>query len=70
MTTFNTFWKIVKKYKGTIILYTVLLVVFGTINMTSNNVNTTFTNSKPSVLIVNEDENIGLTKNLIDYIDM
>lgn len=69
MTVFNTFWKIVKKYKGTIILYTVLLVVFGTINMTSSNVNTTFTNSKPSVLIVNEDENIGLTKNLINYIE-
>lgn len=69
MTIFNTFWKIVKKYKGTIILYTVLLVVFGTINMTSSNVNTTFTDSKPSVLIVNEDENIGLTKNLINYIE-
>ncbi len=69
MTVFNTFWKIVKKYKGTIILYTVLLVVFGTINMTSSNVNTTFTDSKPSVLIVNEDENIGLTKNLINYIE-
>lgn len=69
MTVFNTFWKIVKRYKGTIILYTVLLVVFGTINMTSSNVNTTFTDSKPSVLIVNEDENIGLTKNLINYIE-
>lgn len=69
MTIFNTFWKIVKKYKGTIILYTILLVVFGTINMTSSNVNTTFTDSKPSVLIVNEDENIGLTKNLINYIE-
>lgn len=69
MTVFNTFWKIVKKYKGTIILYTILLVVFGTINMTSSNVNTTFTDSKPSVLIVNEDENIGLTKNLINYIE-
>lgn len=68
MTVFNTFWKIVKKYKGTIILYTVLLVIFGTINMTSNNESTTFTNSKPSVLIVNQDENVGLTKNLIDYI--
>ena len=68
MTVFNTFWKIVKKYKGTIILYTVLLVIFGTINMTSNNESTTFTNSKPSVLIVNQDENVGLTKNLINYI--
>lgn len=68
MTVFNTFWKIVKKYKGTIILYTVLLVIFGTINMTSNNESTTFTNSKPSVLIVNQDENVGLTKNLIEYI--
>ena len=68
MTVFNTFWKIISKYRWLVILYTVLLVSFGGINISSNNNNTTFSNSKPSVVIVNNDLEVGLTKNLIDYI--
>lgn len=68
MTVFKTFWKIIKKYKGTIILYTVMLVSFGGINLSSKEANLNFTNEKPDVLIVNKGENIGLTKNLIDYL--
>ncbi len=68
MTIFKTFWKIVKKYKGTIILYTVLLIVFGGINMTTSDKQVTFVDSKPDILIINNDEEIGLTKNLIKYI--
>ena len=34
MTVFNTFWKVINKYKGTIILFTVMLVTFGGINKT------------------------------------
>lgn len=68
MTVFKTFLKIVKKYKGIIILYTVLLVVFGGINIKTNDTNTNFVASKPDILIVNNDENTGITKNLIDYI--
>lgn len=68
MTVFKTFWKVIKKYKGTIILYTVMLVLFGGLNMTSNNISTTFVDSKPDILIVNNDEEIGLTKNLVDYL--
>ena len=33
---FKTFWKVVNKYKGTIIGYTVMLLVFGTLNMSNN----------------------------------
>ena len=68
MTVFNTFWKIIRKYRWLVILYTVLLVSFGGINISINNNNTTFSNSKPSVVIVNNDLEVGLTKNLIDYI--
>ncbi len=68
MTVFKTFWKIIKKYKGTIILYTVMLVSFGGINLSSKEANLNFTNEKPDVHIVNQGENIGLTKNLIDYL--
>lgn len=68
MIVFKTFWKIVKKYKGTIILYTVLLIVFGGLNMTANDNQTNFVDSKPDILIINKDEEVGITKNLVDYI--
>lgn len=69
MTVFKTFWDVVKKYKGTVILYTVLLIVFGGLNHQANEEQTTFVNVKPDVLIINQDENTGLTKNLINYIE-
>lgn len=45
-----------------------MLVSFGGINLSSKEANLNFTNEKPDVLIVNQGENIGLTKNLIDYL--
>ncbi len=68
MTVFKTFWKVVKKYKGTVILYTVMLIVFGALNMTTGDNQANFVDSKPDILIINNDEEIGITKNLIDYI--
>lgn len=68
MIVFNTFWRIVKKYKGTILLYTVMLIMFGGINLTSNSTNDMFTPTKPNIFIVNKDSNMGLTKNLINYL--
>lgn len=69
MTVFNTFWKVINKYKGTIILFTVMLVTFGGINTTSNNSTVDFTNSKPDIIIVNNSGNNNLTKNLISYLE-
>lgn len=68
MTVFNAFWKVINKYKGTIILFTVMLVTFGGINTTSNNSTVDFTNSKPDIIIVNNSGNNALTKNLISYL--
>lgn len=68
MIVFSTFWRIVKKYKGTILLYTVMLIMFGGINLTSNSTNDMFTPTKPNVFIVNKDSNMELTKNLINYL--
>ena len=68
MIVFNTFWRIIKKYKGTILLYTVMLILFGGINLTSNSTNDLFTPTKPNIFIVNKDSNMGLTKNLINYL--
>ena len=69
MTVFRTFWKLVRKYKGMIILYTVMLILFGSINMSSNNQSLVFMASKPDVLIVNNDIDEGITRNLIDYVE-
>lgn len=68
MTVFKTFWKIVNKYKGTIILYTVMLISFGGINLTSNDTTTTFTSTLPNIAIVNNDQKSVLTNNLISYL--
>lgn len=68
MTVFKTFWKVVNHYKGTIILYTVLLVVFGGMNMKSNN-QMDFVDSKPDIFIVNKDVSNKITDNLISYME-
>ncbi len=68
MTVFKTFWKVVKKYKGTIILYTTLLIIFGGLNMSANNQSTQFVDSKPDILIINHDQNHKLSNHLVKYI--
>ena len=68
MIVFNAFFKVVKKYIGVIILYTVMLISFGSINYATNNKNMTFSNRLPDILIINNDEEVGLTKNLINYL--
>lgn len=69
MTVFNTFWKVIKNYKGTIILYTVILLGISIMNMSSvSESNLTFENVKPDVLIVNNDSKNTVTDNLVKYI--
>lgn len=68
MTVFKTFLKVVNKYKATIIMYTVILIAFGGFNMQTSENSTSFVASKPDVLIINQDEEEGLTQNLMEYI--
>ena len=67
MTVFKTFWKVVKRYKGTIIGFTLMLVIFGSINMSSNDVTSTFKETKPDIIIVNND-NGAFSKALVNYL--
>lgn len=67
MTIFKTYWKIVKKNIGIIILYTVMLLVFGTINLKANKNSFEFISSKPDIIIVNNSSGI-ITDNLISYL--
>ena len=67
MTIFKTYWKIVKKNIGIIILYTVMLLVFGTMNLKTNKNSFEFVSSKPDIIIVNNSSGI-ITDNLISYL--
>lgn len=67
MTIFKTYWKIVKKNIGIIILYTVMLLVFGTMNLKANKNSFEFISSKPDIIIVNNSSGI-ITDNLISYL--
>lgn len=68
MTVFRTFLRVLNKNKFIIIMYTAILIFFGGFNIQTNETNTSFVASKPDILIINQDEEIGLTKNLVEYI--
>ncbi len=68
MTVFKTYIKVLLSSKFTVILYTVMLIIFGILNMETKEVGTDFTSTKPDILIINNDENEGITKSLIEYI--
>lgn len=68
MTVFKTFLQVLKKNKFIVIMYTVILLIFGNFSMQSNQSSTNFEASKPTVFIVNEDKEEGITKDFIKYI--
>lgn len=68
MTVFKAFLKVVNKYKATIILYTVILILFTIFNMKTSDQSTNFVASKPDILMINDDTEQGVTKNLIEYL--
>ena len=68
MTVFSTILKILNKLKGMLILYTVMLVAITTINQTLGNKVTNFEESKPDMLIVNNDGKNVITDGFVDYI--
>lgn len=68
MTIFKTFLKILNKNKFIVILYTVILLAFGGMNLKTKDNNINFQSVKPDVMIINKDEEKGITKDLITYI--
>lgn len=69
MIVFKTFLKVLNKCKAPIIMYTIFLVFFGGFNLTTSDNSTNFTASKPDILIINNDVEEGITKNLINYLE-
>ena len=68
MIVFKTFLKVLNKNKGIILLYTLILLIFAYFNMENGETTTNFYAEKTDIYILLEDENIGLTKNLVDYL--
>lgn len=68
MTVFKTFFKILNKNKFIVIMYTAFLIGFGGFNMQTSDNSMNYVASKPDILIVNYDEEKGITKDLIKYI--
>lgn len=69
MTVSRAFWKIALKNIGTIITYTIILVMFGTMNMSASNTSVEFEQKKPAIVVFNHDENVGMTKNFVEYLE-
>lgn len=69
MIVFKTFLKILNKCKAPIIMYTIILIFFAGFNMKTNDTQMGFTASKPDVYIANFDENVGITKDFIEYME-
>lgn len=68
MTVFKAYLKVLNKNKFAIILYTIILIFFSAFNLETSEENMNFVATKPDILIINKDEEKGLTKNLITYI--
>ena len=68
MTVFKYFFKVVKEYKFTIILYTVILIGFAAFNFSTNETSTNFFAAKPDILIIDND-NSEISENLKKYFE-
>ncbi len=68
MIVFKTFLKVLKACIFPIVMYTVILIFFGAFNMKTSDNSINFVASTPDVLIINNDEEVGITKSIVEYI--
>lgn len=68
MIVFKTMLKIFNKNKAFLILYTGLLIFFTAFSMNNSDSTTSFSATKPTILVINNDEDTKITNNLIKYI--
>ncbi len=69
MTVFKAFLKVLNKCKGIVILYSVILISFGAFNFKTNDQNISYEDTKPDILIINNDLEGEITNNLVSYIE-
>ena len=69
MIVFKTFFKILNKLKGMLILYTVMLVSITLINQNASNSSLDFVADKPNILIVNNQNDNYLAKDFTTFLE-
>lgn len=69
MNTFKAFLKILSKNRFLVIMYIAILVILNVSIMSSKEANNDFVSIKPDIYIENEDEEKGITKDLIRYLN-
>ncbi len=69
MTVFKGYFKVIKSFKGTIILYTCMSIFFVVFNMQSGGMTDSYKASTPDIAIVNLDTNNKVTDNLVSYLE-
>lgn len=68
MIIFNAFLKVLKKNIFTVILYTVILVVFTVFSMKTDSTGVQFTGTMPEIYVENNDTDSVVTDNLMSYL--
>ena len=69
MTVSKAFWKIVLKNIGTIVMYSVILIMFGTVSASSSQDAGRFEATKPTIAIYNHDEDGDIARNFVEYLN-
>ncbi len=67
MTVFKAFLKILKKNKGTIILYTSMLVFISYFNMQNTESSINFVSSKPDIYVIDNEKSI-ISNDFVKYL--
>ncbi|MBR2177503.1 MAG: ABC transporter permease [Clostridia bacterium] len=68
MTVFNAFLKVIRKNIGTIIIYTLILIIFSAATMQSPDSSGQYTSEKQDILIINNDKGSALSDHLEEYL--
>ena len=68
MTVFKAYLKILKKNLGMVIFYTMLMVTFAGLSINTSNNTTSFKSEKPDIVVFNNDEEKGITKEFVKYL--
>ena len=68
MIVFKTMLKIFNKNKALLILYTGILIFFTAFSLNNSDSTTSFSATKPKILVINNDKDTKITNNLIKYI--
>lgn len=68
MIVFKTMLKIFSKNKALLILYTGILIFFTAFSLNNSDSTTSFSATKPKILVINNDKDTKITNNLIKYV--